>query len=51
MMNIEVLDEQLFNCCWLNCSMPLVDSISVSRFFLKLNLYGIEFISNPKLFG
>ena len=48
-MNIEVLDEQLLNSCWLSCNMYLVDLIHVSGFFFESNLLRIGVITYPKL--
>ena len=51
MMNIEVLDEQLLNSCWLSCSMPLVVLIRVSRIFYESKVLVIEVFSYPKCLG
>ena len=51
MMNVEVLDEQLLNFCWLSRSLSLVDLIHVFGLFFELNLLDIEVISEPKCLG
>ena len=48
MMNIEVLDGQLLNPCWLSCSIPLVYLIRVFGLCSESNLLGIESISDPQ---
>ena len=46
MMNIEVLEEQCLNSCWLSCCMTRVELIRASGSFLESTLLGVESISD-----
>ena len=51
MINIEVLDEQWLNSCWLSISVVLVDWIRIFKLFFESNILVIEVINNPKWLG